>query len=205
VAALQGDLLQIVDFQTYLDQQVLNVYYYRVQPVGGINDDGYDVVLDWFEDNVVAAVANIQNAQLNHYQLELRNLSNGLDIVVHPIDVDGSAGSGGASAAASFLTVGFKLIRESLVTRNGYKRFSGLDETNTSENQFFFPAGTQAALETALAEDIVSGIITLAEPVIVKRPIGSPPVASYDYSSIGSAQYAGRMGTQNTRKPGVGI
>jgi len=205
VAAVLGDLLQIVDFQTYLEQQVLNVYYYRVTSVTGFTDDGYESVADWFDDNVVAAVLDIQNAQANHYQIEVRNLSNGIDIFAKSIDEDGTDGAGGADAGASFLTVGFKLVRESLVTRNGYKRFSGINEDNTSENQFFFPTGTQAALETALAADIVVGLATLCEPIIVKRPIGVPPVASYDYSSIGSAQYAGHMGTQNTRKPGRGI
>lgn len=201
MAVADGDLIQIVDFQTYLGQDVLNVYYYRFVVLTGATFAIYSSLADWFQDNVIAAVVAIQNAQLVHNSIEIRNLSNGIDIFTKNIAVAGEDGAGGADAATSFLSVGFKLVRESLVTRNGYKRFAGINEENTSENQFFFPAGAQSAIELVLAGDVVIGLVTSFVPIIVKRPIGSPPVAAYLYSDIGSAEYAGHLGTQNTRKP----
>lgn len=201
MAVADGDLIQVVDFQDYLEQEILNVYYYRFVVLTGATFAVYSDLADWFEDNIITNVKAIQNGQLTHTSIEVRNLSNGLDIFTKTVSIAGTDGSGGPDAAASFLSVGFRLIRESLVTRNGYKRFAGINEANTSENQFAFPGTTEADIGAALADDVTLGAVVTFVPIIVKRPIGTPPVASYLYSDIGSAEYAGHLGSQNTRKP----
>nr|CRY97733.1 hypothetical protein [uncultured prokaryote] len=198
-----GDLLQITDFQTYLSQQVLNVYYYRVTTVTPQTNDAYEIYLDHLENEIIPAVAAVQVNTLVHESLELRNLSNGIDIVSRVVGTSGALSGGSGLSTPSYVAVTFRLLRESLTTRNGYKRFGGIADGYIDGNEFTPGAGEVADIEAALAADVTSGIATIGEPVIVKRPIPSVPITSYDYSSIGEAQLVG-MGTQNTRKKGRG-
>jgi len=203
VAAVLGDLLKVVDVQTYLGQEVLNIYWYRVTSVTGFLDEGYEAIADWFEDNVIVPVTQIQASALTHTAIRLYNMSNGIDFYEKPIDVDGAQTAAAITLLPSYVSIGFKLVRESLVTRNGYKRIGGLFDGQVDGNNFNIDAAARTDIEEAMAADIVLGVVTTAEPVIVKHPIGSAPIASYLYSSIGSAQMT-RVGTQNTRKAGRG-
>jgi hypothetical protein len=203
VAAALGDLIQITDFQTYLEQQVLNVYYYRITSITGLDDTYLPILADWFKDNVLSAVVAPQVPRLEHVSRELRNLSNGADLYTDSEVIPGTNGASAAGDMPSYVSMGFILRRESLVTRNGYKRIAGLSDTNIQGNTIELAGSIIPDIEDALAADIVIGIITVAEPVIVKRPI-SVPVGAYEYASIGSAQFRG-LGTQNSRKPGRGV
>jgi len=203
VVAALGDLIQITDFQEYLEQQVLNVYYYRITSLTGLSDPYLPVLGDWFRDNVVEAVRAIQSPSALHLSRELRNLSNGADLYTDNEVLDGTNTTTGSGNLPSYVSLGFILRRESLVTRNGYKRIAGVIETNVAGNDFQGDLPEIAAIEEALAADIVIGLATVAEPIIVKRPI-IVPVEDYEYASIGSAQFRG-LGTQNSRKRGRGI
>lgn len=203
MAANQGDLLQLTTVATYYGQQCLNVYYYRYQPVAPSADDVYEAIVDWFVDNVLEQVRQIQNVNLTYTGIEVRNLSNGVDFYNLAITPGTLSGTVTGEGLPSYVTYGFRLNRESLATRNGYKRFSGVSESQGSGNSYTPPAGNITNLTGELAEDIVIGLVTIAEPVIVKRPI-SVPAGAYVYSGISSADFRG-VGTQNTRKPGSGI
>lgn len=204
MAAGLGDLIQITDFQTYLGQAVLNVYYYRIVAALGITDAGYTAMLEWFEENVVTPVSEIQSEFLLHDTLELRNLSNGLDIATLITGVNGT-GTSADSALPSYVTVSYKLVRESLATRNGAKRFGGIVEEHVEGNTWELAGSSfDLAIAEALAMDYEAGLALVAEPIIVKRPIDVPVGTTYTYSSIGSAIFT-RLGTQNTRKAGRGI
>jgi hypothetical protein len=203
VAASQGDLLQLVDNQTYLGQQILNVYYYRVTPALGITGNYLELLNDYWEDNVLPPICAIQNDGLSHVSREWRNLSNNVDLFTASNVIPGTNAEPGTAQEPSFVSAGFILRRESLVTRNGYKRFAGLSENLISGNTWVGGATLLNNIATALAGDLNIGIISSAEPVIVKRPI-DPPVGVYQYSSIGSAAFRS-IGTQNTRKAGRGI
>lgn len=197
----QGDLIRIVDVQTYLGEEVLNIYYYRYILVAGATDAIYPTIAEWFVDNVVAAVAEIQVDGLVHTNVRVYNLSNGIDFWDESISVAGEIAATADEEEPSFVTLGFMLIRESLATRNGYKRYSGLPQFGIEGNTWVGAPTETAAIEVVLADDIVLGAVNTLEPIIVKSPVGTPPVTSYVYSSIGSAQVRG-VGTQNSRKPG---
>lgn len=196
----QGDLIQIVDRQVYLSEEILNVYYYRYILVTGATNDIYPALADWFEDNVISAVCGVQVDVLIHTELEIRNLTNGVDIYTRPLNTAGDIAENSAGWEPSYVSINIQLVRESLVTRNGSKRFGGLPESSIAGNVYTFPTGAQEDIEGSLAADVMIGSVNTFEPIIVKRPIGSPPVTTYQYSSIGSAQFT-RLGTQNTRKP----
>lgn len=198
-----GDLLQVIDNQSYLGQQVLNVYYYRVAPVTGIADPYLDNLNTLWEDSVLDAVRSIQTDYILHVSREWRNLTNGTDLFVDSTVLPGSIPVAEALTTPSFTSAGFLLQRESLVTRNGYKRFAGLSEENIRGNTIIGLDTQIADIENQLAADLVAGLITLAEPIIVKRPI-TVPTGVYEFARIGSAQFRG-LGTQNTRKAGRGV
>lgn len=203
MGAVLGDLIQCVDNQSYLGQQILNVYYYRVTSVTPLAGDYLSSMNDSWEGGVLDNVKIIQTPELLHLSREWRNLTNGTDLFVDGSVVPGVDPASAASLTPSFTSLGFLLQRESLVTRNGYKRYGGISEGNISGNTYVGGMGTIHDIEVGLAADLTAGIITIAEPVIVKRPI-SVPVTSYLYSSIGSAIFRG-VGTQNTRKAGRGV
>lgn len=201
MAAALGDLIRLTDFQSYLGETVLNVYYYRITEITGVTGDYLEIVhSEWYE-KVLTPVLKVQNVDTVHTNREVRNLSNNVDFFVDSFSTPGEFA--GDNALNSFTSLGFMLVRESLVTRNGYKRFAGLSENQVQGNSYNGDMDLIHDIEDGLAMDLMLGLTTLAEPVIVKRPI-IPPVEDYDYASIGSAQFRG-IGTQNTRKPGRGI
>lgn len=203
MAAANGDLIQLVDNQSYLGQQCLNVYYYRIIALLGVDGGYLEDMNDWFETNVLGPVRALQVTSISHVSREWRNLSNGTDLFVDGSVVTGTQSASEEELLPSYVSLGFMLQRESLATRNGYKRIAGISENVIEGNIVPLPNATIAAVEAGLAADITIGGFPVAEPVIVKRPI-VVPVASYVYSSIGSAQFRS-VGTQNTRKAGRGV
>lgn len=204
MTGVQGDLIQIVDYQTYLAQQVLNVYHYRITTIGTWESTQYSLLLDQFFTNVITPVTDMQSDDLLHTTTELRNLSNNLDIVTRTNNRTGQIVSADSNNMPSYVSLGFKLVRESLSTRNGYKRFAGVTEGQVAGNTYTFIAGVQAAVQAALAADLTVDAARIVAPVIVQRPINPPVGSAYTYSNVGSAVFVG-LGSQNSRKQGRGI
>lgn len=203
MAGALGDLIQLVDNQSYLGQQVLNVYYYRITAITGLFDGYLSELNDYWDANVLLPICDIQSDGLAHNSREWRNISNGVDLFVDGTVVEGRLTTTEGAETPSYLSAGFLLQRESLATRNGYKRFAGIPEASVQGNTYVGLGADILTLQTALAGDLNIDLFSVAEPVIVKRPI-VVPVEDYIYSSIGSAIFRG-LGTQNTRKAGRGV
>lgn len=199
MAASNGDLLQFIDRQTYLDQDVLNIYYYRVVAIAGLTGNYLEQLNDAFYTTIVDQVRDFQSAALTHTTIESRNLSNGIDFFITSIASPDGDGLTGGQPMPSAICFTFRLLRESLVTRNGYKRFAGVVEEQGSGNTYTPSAGQITVAVGALASDLFLGAADVASPVIVKRPIPSP-ATTYDFSFVGDVDFRG-VGTQNTRKP----
>lgn len=204
MAVATGDLLQITDYQEYLGEEMLNVYYYRWFSAPSIDNSVYPPLLSSFILKVVDPVLEVQNGGVEHTKLQIKNLSNAVDFYELPVNAFGQFPGAEAEYEPSYVTVGFKLIRDSLVTRNGYKRYSGLVNAQVSGNDYLDSGAVETNIEAGLADLLTVGLIDVAAPIIVKRPIPEPAGTSYLYSSITSAQLVG-LGTQNTRKAGQGI
>lgn len=200
VTIATGDLLQIVDHQTYLGEDLMNVYYYRWFSAPALDNVVYTDLLDDFKEVVLDKVKEIQVNALEHTTLEIKNLSNGVDFAILVVDETGVIPAAEETLLPSYVTIGFRLLRDSLVTRNGSKRFSGIVETAVEGNEFVGYTTAVANIETALADNLHTGIIETAAPIIVKRPIDPPVGSGYIYSSVASSLFGG-LGTQNTRKP----
>lgn len=203
MAPVFGDLIQINDVQTLNSQTLMNVYYFRINTLTGLSDGHYALLSSWFQTNIMTPVRAIQHGRLVHTGVQIRNLSNGLDYYEDAISLAGTFSAASGEDSPPFLTNTFKLVRESLVTRNGYKRYAGVTDGMILAGVSSLSIPLQTAVIDALKKDWVDGIVTLAEPVIPKRPLATP-AGAYLYSGVGDAQYRG-IGTQNTRKIGRGI
>lgn len=199
-----GDLLQIIDFQEYLGEQMLNVYYYRYTSTPTIDDAIYGELLDDFLDTVVVPVAAIQSEDVMHTYLQIKNLSTNVQFAELDTDVPGGQSATDTSNLPSFISLGFQLVHDSLVTRSGYKRIGGLIESIVSGNEYTGAGSYTDAIETGLNAPLHAGIIEVAFPIIPKRPLEAPVGTDYLYSSVASVNFKG-VGTQNTRKAGRGI
>lgn len=205
VAVSFGDLLQLIDHQIYLGQKIENVFYYRATEALALSSLPYTELATAWSAQVLSKIRGMQSSTLSHTGMQIKNLSNGLDFLEQTYTAIGSDVGAAGTECPSYLTQGFKLIRESLATRNGYKRISGLLDTRVSGNVYTFPTGTvKSDIETALAADLLTSLVVIATPVIVKRPIAPPVGSTYVFSEIGYAQAATFVGSQNTRKPGRG-
>ena len=198
MGALLGDFLRITMSSFMFDQTILNVLYYRVTSIAGFTDDGYEACLDDFVDNILEPVQLATSTDFRFDSLYLQNISNGIDIATRNIGLDGSIGAG---SLPSFVNYTFRLQRETVATRNGYKRFAGVPESYVTGNTYTGPGGLIDTIEQGLALDLLSGLVSIAEPVIMKRPLPTIVPSSHPYSSIGGSDFRG-IGTQNTRKGG---
>lgn len=203
MAAVLGDLLEFSVRQTLYGQDVYNMFYYRVTSVTGFTNDGYEALENEFRDQVLATQATLQSADLQYREITLKNLSNGIDFYTETIAVDDMTGTLELAALPSYVCYTFRLLRESLATRNGYKRVAGVPEAWVTGNDFSASVTPLNNYAVELAADLIIGIATIAEPIIVRRPIVVPMGTSYVYASVGSAEYR-KISTQNTRKPGSG-
>lgn len=202
---LENALIRVTDVQSYLGQQVLNVYYYRSVSVIEILDVGYEELATDFKENVVDSIRSLQNNYLAHNEVRFENISNGLDIYTLPTNVNGIVSATDATVMPSNMSAGYILRRGSRVTRNGYKRFAGLTEGQVSGNTYVPGNDAQVTvIEDALAGPLYIGAVPVLYPVIMKRPFVEPVGYDYFYSPIISASLVG-LGTQNTRKAGRGV
>lgn len=177
----------------------MNVYHYRYILVTPSTDDVYPAVADWFQENIIDNAIAFQSDGLVHRQIEIKNLTNQLDIYSRTIDVAGLVDVDAGGNMPSYVSYGFILRRETAATRNGSKRFSGIPDIGVNGNTPGLTGSALTNMEAGLAADIVLGILATFEPVILRKPILStdPPT---EYASIGSAQMRPVMSTQNTRK-----
>lgn len=205
MAAGLGDFLQFTVEQFYQQQRVFNVYYYRVTSVVGLAQDYLEAINDWLDANVNTPVRAIQNTGLEYVSIEARNLTNNVDVAVKNLTATGGIAAAVDQRLPSWISASFRLVRESLVTRNGWKRFAGGAETQMVGNFWAITPALTAAIESALASDVVLGVVTVAEPVIIKRPLVTPLPTSHPYASIGGSIFRAAIGSQGSRKVGIGI
>lgn len=204
VALSLGDLIEIVDYQTYLGEAVLNVYYYLSQNANVVDSDYLESLSTAFTGGVLAAVTELQVEGLLHANRTIKNLSNGVDFFVDTDVVTGQIAAPLATYMPSYVSAGFMLVRSNLNTRNGYKRFSGLTEGNVQGNDLVSFGTSVDDIEDSLAQELITLLSDTFIPVIVKRPIPAPGGADAITNPISSSAFRG-IGTQNTRKPGRGI
>jgi hypothetical protein len=123
-----GDCIELVHEQSYLGQSVNNIYYFEA-----IDGNASLVSLaDWFETNVVAAVKQLQNTDLRHENLRLRNLFQTAENYEAVLTGFGAVTSGTIEMPA-FFAAQIRFEHLTATTRPGFKRFSGLTEGDIAD------------------------------------------------------------------------
>lgn len=198
-----GDLLQISCFQEFLGEQMMNVFYYRYFSAPSVDNTIYEELADDFSDIVITAMRGIQVVQVEYTKLQVKNLSNGIDFHERDLDFTGTISATTDQLEPSFMALAWQLVRDSLVTRSGSKRVGGLIEGSIAGNEFVGSYTQIDPITAAFGANLHAGIIEVAAPVIVKRPIPVPAGSSYLYSSVTDVIFKG-VSSQNTRKKGRG-
>jgi hypothetical protein len=202
-----GDYLLVKDFQTMFQQQILNVYTFRVTATPA--DPTYAGFLDAFENTFVTDIAAQQCDVLTHNRIEVDNLTNGLEFAAKDISVQGGGSCG--SPAPPFVCVSIRMSRSTKITRNGYKRYAGLSSTSYEDGVLVTAAVQSWSLQVAaLLDNPVSWIDNNSETwtwesVIIGR---NKVTGDYDLSrvnEVASAVVLENVTTQNTRKYGRGV
>lgn len=202
MAASMGDVIRVIVNQTQAGQTIQNVYHYQVVTLTGLEGDYLQVVIDWVVNEVIPPVAALQSDALEYVSVFAINVTNNVDFKEQSLL--GSAGAITGDAMPPNVTYTFRLIRETLATRHGYKRFAGVPESKQSNGSIQAVTDTQiTAITDALAADIqpAPSVVPLLAPVIVRKSATGTVVA---VNNVGSADFRG-IGTQNTRKIGRGI
>lgn len=198
-----GDVLEIRMTSSCLGQGVLNVWHYFVQSLVG-DPPIYADFIQEFVENVILPLAEIQNEGYRWLGSTTLNLNGDPDIWQETYSI---AGQGTSQALPPFFAASFRYNRETTITRNGYKRISGMGEGSITDGSWTFDP-TALALVIQGMEEVITitsgGASCSFQPCI----LGRNPDGSYDFTRIGTAQNVvlqPNPTTQNTRKIGVGM
>lgn len=203
-----GDVYQLVDQQAQAGQQVLNVYFYRLDtPVVG---NAAQFLAESWVDNVLPDITAWQCVDVVHTAVIVTNLFNESE---QHTELISEAGSGASTVMPTFVAVGFQLIGDNAAVRDGQKRYAGIDEGVVTDGVITDATliGQLVALGVTLATGLPIGLDADALiPVIVGRILtgGSYrlPTNSGEavLSEIIDALFNVDVTSQTSRKPGRG-
>ena len=208
-----GNIIQVVANQSYGNQLLQNVFFYRVTAVP-VQDDFpnvYEYIAARFNVVVGIPMRGMQANATQHTVYNVKNLTDGIEFFDKAINAFGSQEP---PYATSFLAINFILRRSTGVTRNGSKRVGGLSENATEGNAITVAPLVLAAVEAAFAAPLETSDaipVPFAEPVIIGRQIvlndEGEEVYVLDLSKVNpvSSSSATAASTQRTRKLGRGL
>lgn len=201
-----NDLYQLTSVQTYLGQQVLNVFVYKCVGIG-TSTDLPGSLRDVFRTFIRDFCNAIQSDQLEYVGQVIVNLDDDAEFGVFS---DSTLGADGGDGLPPYACYSFRLNRTTRAVRNGQKRIGGVPETRQANGVPTAAALTQlnliaGSLGTILVEPITGASF---EPRILHRATiagvggatATTPRADY---AISNAVFTG-ISTQNTRKFGHG-
>lgn len=200
MALALNDIIQITTRVDYLGQECLNVWHYRLTLLeAGVSytDLADDMAAFW--TNTVAAFTH---TAANLTQVDVLNLTNGLDIFSKGYNLNGLRPG---AVMPSFTAWSFQFLRGSRLTRHGWKRFVGVSEDDTTGND---PTGTIEAILNTSAAEMFQGVVrsgtaedfTLT-PIIIGRTLVAG-VYELDLTKINTVTSVvfSALTTQNSRK-----
>lgn len=204
VAVYTDDVVEFKLFQLYLSQEVLNVFQYgaRLFPAGlSIASLGVDLM-----NHLTSAMKLTQNSSLTYVRYSIANLTNNQDYYEDTLSQAGSRSVSGDNAAPSFVAASYIYTRSTKLTRNGFKRVSGLLDSDMDGNNATTAYRTLAnTLANALAADVIvtsGGGSAYLQPVIV----GRDGLGRYDLNrvvDVSGVKFV-RITTQASRRAGHG-
>lgn len=201
-----GDVIEIdhVMLNDLVGVEMHNVYHYFLfdASAGELNwAVAVEETAERFMAGIGVAVRAVQHINIIHQKLVFRNMNTPFE--EGEFDLEGITGTALGDPAPSFVTLGFKYIRQATTTRHGRKSVGGLVETYTTGNNGASLAGNAAI--TQIASYMSLPIVVESDfdqdltwhPCIYRKvsPELGPPVTNF----IRDVVYRSN-GTQNSRK-----
>lgn len=209
--AANGDVYEIVDVSVQAGQEVLNVYFYKRNAVTLVGNPAQQVA-DAYDGQMMPLIVPVQNPDILHTEIRVRNLYDPTDTYTKLISEAGE--STDENSEAVFNAVGYKLAQDNGSIRNGAKRYGGLPST-VFEDGVVVDTGfitLLVALGVGLASGMDIGVIADAlVPVIVKRILDGGNYRLPENSGEGvlgtvtSAVFNPFETSQTSRKIGTGV
>lgn len=172
MASEVGDIYQLTLFASFLGQAITNVFHYRLLEVGS-GAGGADNLGASFADNILDDLIPLQSESLGYTGLVCMNLHNLSDFVETPLTLEGLLEIADDNNAPSYVALVYRYGRTAAGQRYGYKRFSGLVESQISGNAFTGNVTDANDLATALIGN-QGGVLYDGwsfKPFIASRPI----------------------------------
>lgn len=202
-----NQIIQITAKGRYLDQDIANVFHYRVESIDAGSADDTLFLQEWLA-LFVAQFSLLLVTDYSFVGASLDNLTDGISFA----DVGTSAtGTLVGDPMPSSVCYAFKLSRSTKITRNGSKRFAGVSENNVSGNVHTFTGVVKDDLEAFLGSALVvdanpDGTVNdvVLSPIIIGRTLNADGVYELDLSKINLVNGAVMnplVTTQNSRKP----
>lgn len=193
---MAANIVRATAFQTFFNQEVLNVYFYECNGVPSTAE--INAFSSVFADAVLADARQAQHNSLRYSRVLVELVDTGYQYDLS-YDVPGTYPS--TEPTAPFYAYGVKLFRTDNSTRHGFKRLAGVPEDNNTAN-IIQGIETPAALEdylTSLAVTLTLGFgLAEFQPVIIGKN-NSNDVADWTANPIVSAAFT-KITSQNTRK-----
>lgn len=182
-------------FSNMYGQEMTNVFHYA-DPLGtGSAED----LASAFDTLHLAAIKLAVSSEVSFSRVDVINYGDTSDF--HSMPVTGTGTMSGA-AMPSYVAVSLQYIRSDRAVRNGFKRFAGVLEGDTIDNDLLASSVTRYTnLALVLEDDLISGSNVYA-PVIL-RTAKAPATGNYfpvESYSINGVVVKG-LTTQTSRKP----
>lgn len=200
-----NDILQFTVIGDLQDQEILNVFTYQVNNIDAVNNNLEAITQKWFIEFDTNILSNF-SVNMVYNAVRTLNLTDQIDFY------EGSVNASGDQPGTPLPvhdTCSIKLIRQTRLTRNGRKSFSGLTEENTANGNILFGQATVDMMELWLGQPVALDLDDdgqfnfIMTPVIVGRTLDGNGVYQLDLAKINNvigANMNTRVRTQNTRK-----
>lgn len=169
-----NDIYQVKVFQTYLSQNVLNVYFYRQITTG--SPDNAEGLFEAVDAQILSEQMQIMNNSYDVPAMEVFQPAVPTDFfTARPTNDTGLRVVAGGDRSPAFVAFGYRSNRAGPGTRSSFKRYAGMIDQDMDGNLLnpgFTSLPQVIALQAALGADIDDGASgALYEPVQVKHPV----------------------------------
>lgn len=167
-----GDVYQVKLFQTLLNVDVLNVWYYILE-TQGTGSNLASVLAGEFDTDIIPPLTEIQTTDLTYTQLEVVNLGLLTEFSATPgSGLSATNGVRGGQVLPAFFCASFRYQRAAIGQRYGYKRIAGIQDQDVDGDGIESGRTTDyTAVATAFAAVLDDGAGNTWAPYIARRPI----------------------------------
>lgn len=163
---ISNPIVRVTDFQSFLGEEVINVYHYRF--ASPIDPYVLDNLNSKFQLDIITPIAAAQSDALTHTRVLIEEVNRGTALSDETISIPGQVAT--SNTASSFMCASFILNRADRDTRSGRKAIAGLDESDFTGNVLSASGITKfSPLET-----VFPAIITVEggswAPIVLGKP-----------------------------------